>query len=346
MGPGARELHDRARGLPLARGGHAEAIMRVLVTCGSERGGTEGIARTIGETLEKAGHVVVHLPPDEAARARDFDAVIVGGALYANRWHADARRFVRRKEKALRSVPVWFFSSGPLDDSADARVISPTLQVEVLMERVGAQGHVTFGGRLSPAAHGFPASAMAKTRAGDWRNVERIRAWASDVARALPTARPGTVTAQPARSLPRLVLHGAIGWAACAATMAALLAATTLTVALVAHAIVAPLVFAAVARHYFRGRGARDPLPTALAFVAIVALLDLVVVGGLVQRSLVLFTSLVGTWLPFALVFLVTWAVGELMATLPWPKPAPGGDDHHGAGHGDAPHLGAHPAGR
>jgi hypothetical protein len=52
------------------------------------------------------------------------------------------------------------------------------------MERVGAVGHATFGGRLSPDAHGFPASARAKTRAGDWRNPARIRAWAVDIARA------------------------------------------------------------------------------------------------------------------------------------------------------------------
>ena len=33
----------------------------------------------------------------------EFDAVVVVGALYANRWHRDARRFVRRHTAALRS---------------------------------------------------------------------------------------------------------------------------------------------------------------------------------------------------------------------------------------------------
>jgi menaquinone-dependent protoporphyrinogen oxidase len=31
------------------------------------------------------------------------------------------------------------------------------------MERVGTRGHIILGGRLSPDAKGFPASAMAKT---------------------------------------------------------------------------------------------------------------------------------------------------------------------------------------
>ena len=256
--------------------------------------------------------------PRRPRRATGFDAVVVGGALYANRWHRAARRFVTRREKDLRSVPVWFFSSGPLDDSADRQVIPPTRQVEILMERVGAQGHVTFGGRLLPGARGFPASAMAKKRAGDWRRPDRIRSWAIDIARALPTARPGVVIAQPGRSLPRLWLHGFVGWALCALTMATLLWATSVGAALGIHALAVPVIFTAVARHYFLARGARDALATALTFVGIVALLDCIVVAGLVQHSLALFGSVVGFWVPLALIFGVTWATGELLSTLPW----------------------------
>jgi menaquinone-dependent protoporphyrinogen oxidase len=47
--------------------------------------------------------------------------------------------------------------------------------VQALMERTGARGHVTFGGRLAPDAKGFPASAMAKKQSGDWRNADQVR---------------------------------------------------------------------------------------------------------------------------------------------------------------------------
>jgi menaquinone-dependent protoporphyrinogen oxidase len=294
--------------------------MRVLVTWGSKRGGTEGIARILGEALQHEGHPVDVLSPREAARAKGFEAAIVGGALYANRWHPAARRFVARHEKALRSVPVWFFSSGPLDDSAGREAIPPTRQVRILMERVGALGHVTFGGRLAPDARGFPASAMAKKRAGDWRDPDRIRIWAAEIARTLPEARPGTPAVQPGRSLGRLVLHGLVGWAGCAAAMGVLLSTVGIEAALWLHVLAAPTIFALVSRNYFRARGAREPLSTALTFVAVVALLDLVVVAGTVQHSLVMFTSVVGTWLPFALIFGTTWATGEVMSMLPLPK--------------------------
>lgn len=265
------------------------------------------------------------LPPGQAARSDGFEAAIVGGALYANRWHPAARRFVRRRQAKLRQVPVWMFSSGPLDESSEHETIAPTLQVQTLMQLVGAQGHVTFGGRLAPDARGFPASAMARKHAGDWRRPERIRAWATEIAGALPAARPGMALVPPGGSLVRLVLHAMIGWAACAATMGALLALTSMTLAFVVHALAATLIFAAVARHYFREPGARDPLPTALAFVYLVALLDLVIVAWLLQHSFAMFASFAGTWLPFALIFLATLATGELMSTMPWPRSS-GGD--------------------
>jgi menaquinone-dependent protoporphyrinogen oxidase len=295
---------------------------RVLVTWGSKRGGTAGIARILGAELQRQGLDVTLLASKNVRSAAGFDAVVVGGALYANRWHPDARQFVNRHERELRRVPVWFFSSGPLDDSAEREAIAPTRPVRVLMDRVGATEHVTFGGRLAPDARGFPASAMAKEHAGDFRRPERIEAWASEIARALPTARPGVAITPSGRSPLRVVLHALVGWAACAAAMGGLLAIAALGTALVAHAIAAPMIFGVVAWHYFREDGARDPTPTAFTFVAIVALLDLMIVAGLVQHSLVMFASIVGSWLPFLLIFLTTWIVGELMSTMPWPKPS------------------------
>lgn len=298
--------------------------MRVLVTWGSKRGGTEGIGRMLGEALAERGFVVRGVSVDEIEDPQGFDAVIIGGALYANRWPANVRGFVKHNLKALRQIPVWFFSSGPLDDSADRADIPATPQVSALAESVGANGHVTFGGRLEPDAKGFPARAMAKTKSGDFRSSDRIRAWADELAAKLPEAKPQRPIDHPGHALPRLVFHGLVGWALCGATMGALLAITSITTALVVHAVSAPVFFAATAWHYFRARGARDPLPTAVTWTAMVMLLDLVVVAGAIVQSLDMFKSLIGTWLPFALIFFSTWVTGGLMSTLPWPKAADG----------------------
>lgn len=292
--------------------------MRVLVTWGSKHGGTEGIGRIVADTLAARGHDVVACSADEVKALDTFEAVVVGGALYANRWPPNVRRFVLRNARRLRRVPVWFFSSGPLDDSADRQEMPPGDEVAALAERVGAKRHVTFGGRLDPNVKGFMAASMAKKVSGDFRNPERIRRWADELASELPTATPGRAVDHPARSIGRLVAHGVVGWALTALALVPLLRAGSVTAALVLHAVAAPLIFVAVSRHYFRARGPRTPLPTALAFTAIVALLDLAVVAGAMERSAWLFARVSGTWLPYALILLATWATGSLMATLPW----------------------------
>ena len=292
--------------------------MRIWIAWGSKRGGTEGIARMLAAQLRTRGHEVITRSAAES-QVRDVDAVIIGGALYASRWHRSACRFVARNEDVLRTVPTWFFSSGPLDDSAARGDIPPTRQVEILMDRVGALGHKTFGGRLAPDARGFPASAMAKKHAGDWRDPAMIEGWADELARALPFAKPGAAIAQPGRSLLRLALHGFAGWALCTIAMTALLRLVPTTAALVTHLVLASLIFAGIAGHYFAARGAREPVATAGAFVAIFAILDAAIVAGFAGHRALLH-GVLELWLPLAAIFFVTAAVGTIASIGAAPK--------------------------
>jgi menaquinone-dependent protoporphyrinogen oxidase len=156
--------------------------MRILVTYGSTRGGTEGLAGMVADDLRAEGFDVDLLAPRHIRRLDGYDAVVVGGALYAYRWHRAARRFVRRHAAEIRQRPSYFFSSGPLDDSATRGDIPPVKGVKALMEKTGVREHATFGGRLTPDAKGFPASAMAKKLAGDWRDPEQVQQWTHTIA--------------------------------------------------------------------------------------------------------------------------------------------------------------------
>jgi menaquinone-dependent protoporphyrinogen oxidase len=169
--------------------------MRVLVTYGTKMGGTEGIARMLGETLEARGFDAEVRPANEVEDIAGYDAVIVGGALYMGRWHRHARHFIQRHARQLERKPVWLFSSGPLDDSATQWVIPPVAQVQRLMDWIGARGHMTFGGRLPADARGFIARAMAKTHSGDWRDGDQIRRWAVKIADELRPAYTGELHA-------------------------------------------------------------------------------------------------------------------------------------------------------
>lgn len=156
--------------------------MQVLITYGSKNGSTAGLARMIGDALELRDIHADVRPANSAGSVDSYDAVIVAGALYANRWHRHARRFVRRNARALRDLPVWLISSGPLDTSARSGERPPVAQVAKLAALIGAKGHVTFGGRVAADAEGFMARAMAKTRAGDWRSVDQVAEFSTLVA--------------------------------------------------------------------------------------------------------------------------------------------------------------------
>jgi menaquinone-dependent protoporphyrinogen oxidase len=175
----------------------------VLVAFGSKRGGTAGIATAVAETLRAQGLTVDCMRAAEVRDVASYDAFVLGGALYAARWIREARRFVIRNAATLRARPVWMFSSGPLDDSANRQVIGPVRGAAALMAHVGACGHATFGGRLAADATGFPAAAMARTRAGDWRSWDQIGDWARDIASTLATLPPlpALPPPRPARGL-------------------------------------------------------------------------------------------------------------------------------------------------
>lgn len=136
----------------------------------------------VGTELEANGFRVDVMPARSVSDLAAYGAVVLGGALYSLRWHKDARRFIRKHRVALQTKPVWLFSSGPLDDSASKQEIPPVRFVKNASRLVHARGHLTFGGRMPAEARGFPAGSMAKKNAGDWRDPDRVRLWAKQVA--------------------------------------------------------------------------------------------------------------------------------------------------------------------
>ncbi len=159
--------------------------MRILVVHGSKRGGTAGLAEMIGSALQGLGHQATVRPARSVRTLPESDAVIVAGGIYAGRWHGDATWFVKHHAAALRGLPVWLVGSGPLDDSAEKGTFDLGNGLRALAERVGARGTQAFGGYLAADATGFPASAMAKTHAGDWRDPEHLARWVREVDAAL-----------------------------------------------------------------------------------------------------------------------------------------------------------------
>ena len=159
--------------------------MRALVTYGSKRGGTEGLAQVIAEQLRADGLEVDLAPAEHAPPPGAYDAVVVGGALYENRWHRAAAHYIHHHHRVLAGRPTYMFSSGPLGNRYVDRNAPPVPQVSYLTSLVDFRGHHTFGGRLLPDAHGFMAHWMAEAISGDWRDEGQARRWADEIAAAL-----------------------------------------------------------------------------------------------------------------------------------------------------------------
>ena len=115
------------------------------------------------------------------------------------------------------------------------------------------------------------------------------------------------------RRLAVLLGHAFVGWALCDLTMVIGMAVASLDTALLVHAIAAPIIFAVVSWNYFKRFGYMTPLQTATTFVSFVILVDFFLVAMVIERSLEMFTSLLGTWIPFTLIFASTYLTGRTM---------------------------------
>lgn len=112
------------------------------------------------------------------------------------------------------------------------------------------------------------------------------------------------------KKLTTIKVHAFIGWALCGAIMFIGMEVTSLENALIIHAIAAPIIFAIISLIYFKKFNYSNPLQTAIVFVSFVVFMDFFIVALLINKSLEMFANILGTWIPFALIFISTYLTG------------------------------------
>ena len=110
-----------------------------------------------------------------------------------------------------------------------------------------------------------------------------------------------------------IVVFAFIGWAACGATMGVGMAVTSTDTTLVIHAIGAPIYFIILSLIYFKKFNYTKPIATAALFISFVIIVDFFLIALIINKSLDMFRSFLGTWLPFILIFISTWMTGKLV---------------------------------
>ncbi len=167
--------------------------MRVLVTVASKHGATAGIAERIADVLRRAlterdpAARVELRPVDEVTAVGEYDAVVLGSAVYMGRWLESARELVQREAETLAARPVWLFSSGPIGNppKPDQEPVDVASAVAVSK----AREHRVFAGRLDRRELGFAEKAVVvalRVADGDFRDWAEIERWATEIAGALP----------------------------------------------------------------------------------------------------------------------------------------------------------------
>jgi len=158
--------------------------MRVLVASSSRHGATNELAETIASTIADQGFDVDVRRMDDVDTVSSYDALVLGSAVYMDRWTSEARAFVELHEGGIATRPTWIFSSGPIGEFDG---VEP-FDAKELAERTHARDHHLFGGRLVKSSLGLRERAFASllhVPDGDDREWAAAAAWATAIARTL-----------------------------------------------------------------------------------------------------------------------------------------------------------------
>jgi len=177
--------------------------LKAIVVYASKYGSTKGIAEFIAEKLRQRGTQAEARPVDAVHNPGDYDALVVGSAVYMMHWLKEAAEFARRNRAVLANRPVWLFSSGPLGtETKDAQgrdliVVAEPKEIAEFREAINPRDHRVFFGALDSsklgAAHRMTRklpAARAMLPEGDFRDWKDIEAWASSIVRSLEAPHP------------------------------------------------------------------------------------------------------------------------------------------------------------
>jgi menaquinone-dependent protoporphyrinogen oxidase len=158
--------------------------MKVLVTFASKHGSTREIAGSIAEVFRNCGLNTDLQEVTQVADIKDYDAVVLGSAIYAGNLLPEARSFAERFRGPLSEKPLWLFSSGPLG-AEDPQPHDDPQRIAATLGELPLRDHKIFVGRLDLDSLGFAErmiTRVVKAPAGDFRDWESIKGWALKIA--------------------------------------------------------------------------------------------------------------------------------------------------------------------
>lgn len=155
--------------------------MKVLVATASTYGSTREIGEHIALVLREHGHDV-NTRDIDAVEGLDYDAVVVGAAIYIGRPLTAARKFTARLEREFGAKPVWVFGSGMKNTTRDP--LHPPFTEPASRPYLGSR-YPIFKGKVDPtqlSAAERTLAALTAASVQDERDFDLIRNWAGHIA--------------------------------------------------------------------------------------------------------------------------------------------------------------------
>lgn len=162
---------------------------RILVAYATRAGSTIEVAAAIGEALSQRGFSVDVKPVKEKPSVDGYQAVVVGSAIRMGSWLPEAVNFIKDNQAQLSRIPTAIFTVHMLNRGEDETSRQARQAYTAAVRQVlSPVDEAFFSGKMDYSRLSFLDRTIAKavekqtdSRAGDFRDWEKIRSWAQEL---------------------------------------------------------------------------------------------------------------------------------------------------------------------
>jgi menaquinone-dependent protoporphyrinogen oxidase len=175
---------------------------RILVAYASRAGSTADVAEAIGSVLRESGAEVDVRPVHDARGLAGYDALVLGSAIWAGKPLPEALGFAAAYQQALATVPVAYFAlcetlrvDSPANRDRALRFLDPLRNIREPVALEAFAGKKDYSS-VHPLVRWLMIHVLHSPE-GDWRDWDKIRAWAAELPLRLARAECGRAPVGP-----------------------------------------------------------------------------------------------------------------------------------------------------
>lgn len=177
--------------------------MKILIAYATVHGSTREVAEFMKSILEGHGFEVVTANVKDITSVEEYDAFVLGSAIYGGMWLTEMSHFLTNQQAQLAAKPVYFWITCIRVLESDGR--EHALQYYVhrdMLRQIGNRDVGIFAGKLKldeidwnerwTLSIRYDGKEMPGTFNDDYRDWDAIKAWTEQVASGLKESTPSS----------------------------------------------------------------------------------------------------------------------------------------------------------